>query len=216
MLASESRRRRKFFHHATGVALAGVTALLANGVVAQAACSTPTTAQWNNYRWPTGSGGVVCTDGNWDSNHTFSYQSESGKWHNFAPIGAPSFAVSSPDPANCSQAVGKLWLQTTSGCTGNWIGCTQVYFDANGFISYFNLTLNNSSCFSNLSNFLAYGQCFDLDTTVGHEAGHSFGMAHNPNDSSSTMYPTQNVLPLDERSDPDCSDQNGLVAIYKS
>lgn len=188
-------------------ALALAFAMAATTIAVSAAGTT--TPQWMNYHQASYSTLTICQDGNWDSNQVGSYQGEMNKWHGIS-VAVP---LANYVGTNCSSVSGKLWRQTTSACGGNWIGCTNVTVDVNGLIKYFDLTINNSYCFSTTGDILAYFNCYDRDTVIGHEAGHSIGLDHNQVDNRSIMYPSQDTLP-DARSDPDGNDAAGIHNIY--
>lgn len=181
------------------------------GMVVAGAVVTSPTPQWQpNLHQVSNSVLTVCQDGNWDSDQLGSYQVEMGKWHNISS-NVPTYTYVG---TNCTSVSGKLWRQTTSACGGGWIACTNVsYNTTTDVITYFDLTINNSYCFSTLNNVFAYFNCYDRDTTIGHEAGHTLGLAHNQVDNRSVMYPTQNTLP-DARSDPTDNDAAGIHNIY--
>lgn len=198
------------WRHPLAVAPATVAILVLSALQASAAVTAPTPQEQPNIHQAPNSVLTICQDGNWDSDFLGSYQVEMGKWH----------AISSAVPTynyvgtTCTSASGKLWLQQTSACGGSWIGCTNYWYDTTtDQITYFDLTVNSSYCYSTLNNLFAYFQCFDRDTVVGHEAGHSIGLDHNQIDNRSIMWPTQNTLP-DARSDPDDNDAAGIHAIY--
>ena len=188
-----------------------VTILAGGGVDSRPSTTTP---QWNNYHQPQFANLRVCQDGNWDSDQIGSYQREMSKWDHISAK-VPTVNVVGTD---CSVGAGKLWRQTTSSCEKddpNWIGCLQPRVDSSGQITYFDLTINNNYCYSTIGNVFAYGQCFDRDTVIGHEAGHSLGLGHNTVDNRSIMWTgaPQDTLP-DARSDPDSNDAARIIAIY--
>lgn len=187
-----------------------VVGLFVGTVAAQAVVTSPTPQEQPNLHQQPDSVLTICQDGNWDSDQLGSYQVEMGKWHNISSH-VPTYNYVG---TNCTSVSGKLWRQTTSACSGNWLGCTDVtYNTSTDLITYFDLTIDNNYCFSTLSNVFAYFNCYDRDTTIGHEAGHSIGLDHNQVDNRSIMYPTQDTLP-DARSDPTDNDAAGIHNIY--
>jgi len=82
----------------------------------------------------------------------------------------------------------ELAIATPFDLSGNWSG---------------NVVLNSAALFS-------VGGANDLFSAVLHEAGHVFGLEHNPADPASAMYPTQAVV----HAGPSASDAEALRALY--